>query len=128
MTNLLLARAAGRRREMAVRAAIGAERGRLMRQVIVECTLLALAGGVVGVVIALWGVQLLAAQMPPVVRPDAAIVFSVPILLFTLGVCVIAGLLAGVLPAWHVVREDPTDPLKEGGRSPVACDAGFDSA
>ena len=120
VTNLLLARAAGRRREMAVRSAIGAQRGRLVRQVLVECALLALVGGVAGVVLALWGVQLLAAQMPPVVRPDAAIVFSAPILLFTLAVCLMAGLLAGALPAWHMVREDPADPLKEGGRSPVS--------
>ena len=47
-------------------------------------------------------------------------IFSVPVLLFTLGVCVVTGLLAGVLPAWHLVREDPAEPLKEGGRSPVS--------
>ena len=67
-----------------------------------------LTGGAIGLLIALWGVQLLAAQMPAVVRPDAAIVFSLPILLFTVGVCLLAGLLAGALPAWQMVREDPT--------------------
>lgn len=120
VTNLLLAQAAGRRREMALRAAVGAGRARLMRQVIVEATVMACAGGAIGVVIAWWGVQLLAAQMPAAVRPDASIVFSVPILLFTAGACLISGLLAGVLPAWQIVHDAPAETLKEGGRSPVA--------
>jgi len=120
VTNLLLARAAGRRREMALRAAIGAGRGRLMRQVIIEATVLAFAGGAIGVLIASWGVQLLAAQMPPAVRPDGAIVFSLPVLFFTAGACLLSGFLAGVLPAWQLVHDAPAETLKEGGRSPVA--------
>ena len=119
VTNLLLARAAGRRREMAVRAAIGAARIRLMRQVLVECIVMALAGGVVGVLLAVWIVRLLASQLPAVARPDQTVIFSMPILLFTLTLCAVTGLLAGVLPAWHLVREDPAEPLKEGGRSPA---------
>ncbi len=120
VTNLLLAKAAGRQREMAVRAAIGAARARLMRQVLVECAVMALAGGALGLLFALWSVRLLASQLPAVARPDQAVIFSMPILLFTVGVCVVSGLLAGVLPAWHLVREDPAEPLKEGGRSPVS--------
>ncbi len=120
VTNLLLARAAGRRREMALRAAIGAGRARLMRQVIAEATVLACAGGAIGVLMAWWGAQLLATQMPAAVRPDGSVVFSVPILLFTAGACLISGLLAGVLPAWQLVHDAPADTLKEGGRSPVA--------
>ena len=120
VTNLLLARAAGRRREMALRAAIGAGRARLMRQVIAEATVLACAGGAIGVLMAWWGAQLLATQMPAAVRPDGSVVFSVPIMLFTAGVCLISGLLAGVLPAWQLVHDAPADTLKEGGRSPVA--------
>ena len=120
VTNLLLARAAGRRREMALRAAIGAGRARLMRQVIAEATVLACAGGAIGVLIAWWGAQLLATQMPAAVRPDGSVVFSVPILLFTAGACLVSGLLAGVLPAWQIVHDAPADTLKEGGRSPVA--------
>lgn len=120
VTNLLLAKAAGRRREMAVRAAVGAGRARLVRQVLVECGALAVAGGVLGLVIAMWAVQVLAVQLPAIARPASGIVFSLPVLLFTLAVCLVTGLLAGVLPALHMVREDPAEPLKEGGRSPVS--------
>jgi len=120
VTNLLFARAAGRRREMALRAAIGAGRARLMRQVLTEVSVLAGIGGAAGLLIAWWGVQLLAARMPAAVRPDSAIIFSVPVLLFTAGACLVAGLLAGLLPAWQLVDEAPAETLKEGGRSPVA--------
>ncbi|MEX2270285.1 MAG: ABC transporter permease, partial [Vicinamibacterales bacterium] len=107
VTNLLLAQAAGRRREMAVRSAIGAARGRLIRQVLVECSVIALAGGAAGLVLAVWCVRVLAAQLPAVARPDQTVVFSLPVMLFTLAACVLSGLLAGALPAWHMVREDP---------------------
>ena len=120
VTNLLLAKAAGRRREMAVRAAIGAARIRLMRQVLVECAVMSLAGGAVGLLLAVWSVNVLASQLPAVARPDQTVIFGMPVLLFTTAVCVLTGLLAGVLPAWHLVREDPAEPLKEGGRSPVS--------
>jgi putative ABC transport system permease protein len=120
VTNLLLAKAAGRRREMAVRAAIGAARARLIRQVLVECSVMALAGGAAGLVLALWAVRLLATQVPAVARPDQDVVFSMPVLTYTIGACLFTGLLAGALPAWHLVKEDPAEPLKEGGRSPVS--------
>ena len=120
VTNLLLAKAAGRRREIAVRAAIGAARIRLMRQLLVECGVMAIVGGAVGLLLAVWSVQLLASELPAVARPDSAEIFSLPVLVFTAVVCVATGLLAGLLPAWHLVREDPAEPLKEGGRSPVS--------
>lgn len=120
VTNLLLAKAASRQREIAVRAAIGAGRGRLVRQVLVETSVLALAGGALGVVAALWGVQLLSAQMPPAIRPEQSIVFSLPVMLFTIALCLAAGLFAGALPAWHLLRDDLATALKEGGRSPVS--------
>jgi putative ABC transport system permease protein len=120
VTNLLLAKAAGRRREMALRAAIGAARIRLMRQVLVECAVVAISGGAAGLLLAGWSVRLLASQLPAVARPDQTVIFSAPVLLFTLAICVATGLLAGLLPAWHLVREDPAEPLKEGGRSPVS--------
>src|SRR6185436_3443769 len=120
VTNLLLAKAAGRRREIALRAAIGAARARLMRQLLVECAVLALAGGAAGLILAVWSVRVLAAQLPAVARPDQTVIFSLPVLAFTLVACLITGLAAGALPAWHLVREDPAEPLKEGGRSPVS--------
>jgi predicted permease len=120
VTNLLLANAAGRRRDMAVRAAIGAGRMRLMRQVLVESSVMAIAGGTGGLLLAMWSVHVLASQLPIVARPDHRVIVSGPVLLFTLVICVTTGILAGVLPAWHLVREDPAEPLKEGGRSPVS--------
>ncbi len=120
VTNLLLAKAAGRRREMAVRAAMGAGRSRLVRQVLVECGVMALAGGTAGLLLAVWAVQLLATQLPPVARPDQGVIFSVPVLAYTVAACVMTALLAGALPAWHLVRDAPAEPLKEGGRSPVS--------
>jgi putative ABC transport system permease protein len=125
VTNLLLASGAGRRREMAVRAAIGAGRLRLVRHMMVECAVLALAGGALGLLLAVWSVQLLAAQLPAIARPDRGVVFSVPVLLFTVVLCVLAGMVAGALPAWHLVREDPAEPLKEGGRSPASLKRGL---
>jgi putative ABC transport system permease protein len=120
VTNLLLARAAGRRREMAIRAAIGAARVRLMRQVLVECAVMSVLGGAAGLLLAVWSVRLLASQLPAVARPDHAAIFGVPVLVFTLAMCIATSLLAGALPAWHLVRDDPAEPLKEGGRSPVS--------
>ena len=120
VTNLLLAKAAGRRREMAVRAAIGAGRARLVRQMLVECSVIALSGGAAGLVLATWCVQVLAAQLPAVARPDQTVVFSVPVLLFTVAACVVSGLLAGAIPAWHLVRDDAAESLKEGGRGAVS--------
>jgi putative ABC transport system permease protein len=125
VTNLLLAKIAGRRREMAVRAAIGAGRARLVRQVLVECAAIAVAGGVAGLVLAVWCVHVLAAQLPAVARPDHAVVFSLPVLLFTLAACGLSGLVAGAIPAWHLVRDDPSESLKEGGRGAVGLKRGL---
>lgn len=125
VTNLLLARAAGRRREMAVRLAIGAGRSRLVRQILAECLVLAGGGALLGLIVAMWGVQLLAVQTPALLRPDVESVFSLPVLAFTAGVCLVVTAIAAALPAWHMVREDPADPLKEGGRSPVSLRKGL---
>ena len=120
VTNLLLARSAGRRREMAVRLAVGAARARLMRQLLVECAVMAVAGGLAGLILAVWSVRVLAAQLPAVARPDQTVIFSLPVLAFTLAACLLTSLLAGAIPAWQLVHEDPAEPLKEGGRSPVS--------
>ena len=122
VTNLLLARGSGRRREMAIRAAVGAGRERLLRQALTESVLLSVLGGAAGLAVAWWTVQLLVAETPPILRGvglDRARL-DLSVLAFTAVICVVTGLIAGALPAWHVAREEPSDPLREGGRSPIS--------
>jgi putative ABC transport system permease protein len=116
VTNLLLARAAGRRREMAVRAAVGAERGRLLRQTLTESALLTFFGATAGLVVAQWGAQLLAVSMPPILSAAHG-VWSAPALLFTALLTLVTTIVSGVVPAWQLSNDDVNE-LKEGGRSP----------
>jgi predicted permease len=120
VSNLLLSRAAYRRREMAVRVAMGAERWRLIRQLLVESLLLALAGGALGIGIAAAGLRGIVAMVPPNTIPDEAkISLNLPVLLFTLAVAVAAALLFGIAPALHLSGGDVMTPLKEAGRGMV---------
>ena len=99
VANLLLIRAGGRRRELAIRAALGAGRWRIARQLLTESVLLAFAGGAAGLAAAWWGVRLLQsvkAQPIPLLNP---VRIDVPVLLFTLAAAVLTGLLFGILPA-----------------------------
>ncbi len=99
VANLLLIRAGGRRRELAIRAALGAGRWRVVRQLLTESVLLAFAGGAAGLAAAWWGVRVLQAaksQPIPLVNP---VQIDLPVLLFTLGAAVLTGLLFGILPA-----------------------------
>ena len=118
IANLLLARGETRQREMAVRAALGAGRGRLIRQLLTESVLLAVAGGALGIVLARWGVQFLVAGLPLGDDMLGRVTVDIPVLLFTLGLSVVVGLLFGVVPAFLASRVALGETLKEGGRTP----------
>jgi putative ABC transport system permease protein len=117
IANLLLARAASRAREVAVRAAVGATRADLIRQLLAESVLLSLVGAVVGLAIAYGAVQGLVATVPVDVLRVEAIQIDGVVLVFTLGIAVITGLLFGIAPAIHASRTDLHDALKDGART-----------
>ncbi len=119
VSNLLAlpVRASSRRREMAVRAALGAPRSRIIRQLLSESLLLAIGGGLLGVAIGAAGLRGIIAMVPPNTIPDEAqITLNLPVLLFTLGVSIAAALLFGLAPALHLSGRNILTPLKEAGR------------
>jgi len=118
VANLLLARSTARAREVAIRAALGATRWRVVRQLLVESVLLAALGGALGVFLALWGVDALLALVPEdlrFARLDEARVDGA-VLAFTAGVSLAVGVLVGLLPGLKVSRPDLNETLKEAGR------------
>lgn len=113
VANLLLAQASGRQREMAVRMALGASRAQLMRQMFMESVLLALGGGLLGVVLSLWATRALSTFRPPAPVPlDFGVNVDWRVLLYTLAVSVGSGLLFGLAPAWAASRTILTSALK----------------
>ena len=117
VANLLLARATSREREIAIRAALGAARARLIRQMLIESLLLAAAGGLGGIFLALWGTNLLMFFLPPAHLPIGVPVgVDGPVLAFTLILSAVTGIAFGLAPAWSGSRTDLTQSLKEGGR------------
>ena len=116
VANLLMARATVRARELAIRAALGAGRRVLVRQLLTESVLLAMVGGAFGVLLAFWGVDLILALEPGEIPRVAPIAVNSQALAFAVGLSVITGLLFGVVPAWQASRPELQSTLKDATR------------
>jgi putative ABC transport system permease protein len=116
VTNLLLARGVHRRGEFAVRAALGAGRGRLIRQLLAESLLLAMLGGAAGMFVAMLGVRALVTLSPPELPRAGAIVINSNVFAFGFAVTTLIGLAFGLIPALHAARSDPHGSLQQGSR------------
>src|SRR5437899_1537191 len=117
VANLLLARATTREKEFAIRSALGANRWRLVRQLLVESLILAAGGAAVGTLLAWGGLKSLVALMPQEVIPaEVVIQLNMPVLLFTLGVAGLTALAFGLVPALKAARKDLNDPLRDSGK------------
>ena len=117
VANLLLARATTREKELAIRSALGANRWRLIRQLLVESLILAAGGAAVGTLLAWGGLKSLVALMPQNIIPAEAVIrLNMPVLLFTLGVAGLTALVFGLVPAMKAARKDLNDPLRDSGK------------
>ncbi len=116
VASLLLARGTTRRRELAIRASLGAGRGRIVRLLLTESLLLALIGGVLGACFAAWAIPFLRSLAPPGFPRIEFMRLNPETLAYTFALCLVSGLIAGVAPAWRFSRGELARSLTEGGR------------
>jgi putative ABC transport system permease protein len=120
VANLLLARAVARETELAVRTALGAGRGRLVRQLLTESIVLGAAGGFAGLLIAFWGSDMLVALQPEGIPRLNEVAIDRYVVIFTMGISLLTGLFFGAIPALQMTRGSLATSLKEGGRGNMA--------
>jgi len=124
IANLLLARATGRQREMAMRIALGARRDRLVRQMLTESVLLASLGGFIGVLLASWTFEFLTKLIPLPLAGTTSVGLNGPVLVFSVVVAMAAGILFGLAPACHISGGAIAETLKQGGRGSAGASGG----
>jgi predicted permease len=117
VSNLMLSRSAARRREFAIRTALGASRGRVVRQVLVENLVLSLAGAGVGIAFAFFTINFILPAVPEVLPRSEDVTLNIPVLIYTLIVSLLVGVLSALVPAFKTSHIDPQTSLKERGRN-----------
>jgi putative ABC transport system permease protein len=120
VANLLMAQAAARQKEMAIRSALGANRWRVIRQLLTESLLLALLGGSLGLVLASWGVNMLSRLSEATLPRVWEVSIDGHVLIACVGISLLTGLIFGLAPAWQLCKTDVNYALKEGGRTSAA--------